>query len=43
MNRPHLLYLSPHCEFNEAMSSDLLCESPEAGGLEGTGEEDWII
>ena len=36
-------YLSPECEYEEALYTGLLCESPEIGGLEGVEYDDWVI
>lgn len=37
------LYLQPECEVEITSLVDLLCQSPEEGGLEGTFDEDWVI
>ena len=36
-------YLSPKCEFEETLQEDIICTSPEEGGLEGVNDEDWVI
>lgn len=36
-------YAPPRCDYDEAFRVDLLCTSPEAGGLEGIEYEDWVI
>ena len=36
-------YFSPECEFEDAIPGGILCESPETGGLEDVGYDDWVI
>lgn len=35
-------YFAPECCV-VAFNTELFCSSPEDGGLEGTGDEDWVI
>ncbi len=38
-----VLYMSPDCEFEETLQEYVICTSPEAGGSEDVGYEDWTI
>ena len=38
-----LLYQPPKCEFEDSFAEYMICTSPVEGGVEGTGEEDWIV
>ncbi len=41
-NRLH--YIQPECDLElDFCLYELLCESPEAGGLEDVGYDDWVI
>ena len=37
-----LLYDPPQCAVETMRAAELLCTSPEAGGLEEVGYEDWV-
>lgn len=34
-------YMAPNCEWAILAQTDLLCESPEIGGIEDVEYEDW--
>ena len=42
MTKTTISYAPPRCEYDESALMDLLCTSPEDGGLEDIGYEDWI-
>lgn len=35
-------YAPPGCEYEEAFQVDVLCASPESGGIEDVEYEDWV-
>lgn len=43
MTNKAILYSSPDCELSDALGEELLCTSPEAGGNEDVGYDDWVI
>ena len=43
MTTPTIGYVPPGCCCDDAFRVDLLCASPEDGGLEDVGYEDWVI
>ena len=39
-----IMYIQPECDLElDFCLYELVCQSPVDGGLEGTGEEDWVI
>ncbi len=36
-------YMRPECEFEVTSPEGLICASPETGGLEDVGYDDWVI
>ena len=36
-------YKRPDCWVLPVMPDELLCQSPDTGEVEGTGEEDWVV
>ncbi len=38
-----ITYSAPECELVASLWADLLCTSPGDGGVEGTGEEEWVV
>lgn len=36
-------YQVPECEYDVAILKEMFCSSPVDGGLEGVGEEDWVL
>ena len=36
-----ITYSAPECEYIASLWADLLCTSPDNGGVEGIGYEDW--
>ena len=36
-------YVSPKCYCYTAFWEELLCSSPDVGGLEDVGFEDWVV
>ena len=39
-----ILYIQPDCYLElDYHLMDLMCQSPDEGGLEGTGEEEWTL
>ena len=37
------LYLRPECEYEVTSPVELICTSPESGGLEDVGYDEWVI
>lgn len=36
-------YIAPDCEYEDATPWFMLCNSPELGGNEDVGYDDWVI